>query len=114
MKKGIRRTKKYQLFLYFQGAGACGHVPRGRDDVAVQENSRRQELAAALEAAELANAAKSDFLSRMSTRSVPDERDHCMSAIAAQSLGKDEVVADCIYEEKQRRKKAGRDTILPS
>ena len=35
-------------------------------DVAVQENSRRQELAAALEAAELANAAKSDFLSRMS------------------------------------------------
>ena len=105
--KGIRRTKKYQLFYISRELERVGMSRVDVTDVALQENSRRQELAAALEAAELANAAKSDFLSRMSHEiRTPMNAIIGMSAIAAQSLGKDEVVADCIYEEKQYGKKS--------
>ena len=66
-------------------------------DVVRQEQKQKEELAAALVAAEQANAAKSDFLSRMSHEiRTPMNAIIGMSTIAAQSIGDDEQVADCI------------------
>ena len=59
--------------------------------------AEKEALAAALVAAEQANAAKSDFLSRMSHEiRTPMNAIIGMSAIAAQAIGNDEQVADCI------------------
>ena len=66
-------------------------------DVVRQEQRQKEELAAALVAAEQANAAKSDFLSRMSHEiRTPMNAIIGMSTIAAQSIGDDEQVEDCI------------------
>ena len=66
-------------------------------DVVRQEQRQKEELAAALVAAEQANAAKSDFLSRMSHEiRTPMNAIIGMSTIAAQHIGDDEQVADCI------------------
>lgn len=63
----------------------------------VEQEMQQQALRSALLAAEQANAAKSDFLSRMSHEiRTPMNAIIGMSAIAAQSLGDDEQVADCI------------------
>ncbi len=79
---------------------ALGRVCIARSDVTDvvrQEQLRREELAAALVAAKQANTAKSDFLSRMSHEiRTPMNAIIGMSAIAAQSVGNDEQVADCI------------------
>lgn len=66
-------------------------------DIIRQEQQQRASLAAALAAAKQANAAKTDFLSRMSHEiRTPMNAIIGMSAIAAQSIGDDEHVADCI------------------
>ena len=66
-------------------------------DIVRQEQRQRDELAAALVAAEQANAAKTDFLSRMSHEiRTPMNAIIGMSAIAAGAIGDDEQVADCI------------------
>ena len=73
------------------------HLRTDVTDVVRQEQRQKEELAAALVAAEQANAAKSDFLSRMSHEiRTPMNAIIGMSTIAAQSIGDEEQVADCI------------------
>lgn len=66
-------------------------------DIMARQKQQQQTLEAALLAAEQANSAKSGFLSRMSHEiRTPMNAIIGMSAIAAQSIGDDEQVADCI------------------
>ncbi len=66
-------------------------------DIVEKEKHQKEELASALVAAEQANAAKTDFLSRMSHEiRTPMNAIIGMSTIAAQAIGNDEQVADCI------------------
>lgn len=94
---GNIEVKRVQVFYIDQEIGrvcvACTDVT----DVVRQEQRQKEELAAALVAAEQANAAKSDFLSRMSHEiRTPMNAIIGMSTIAAQSIGDDEQVADCL------------------
>ena len=96
-KGGEIRVKRYQVFYINKELGricvACTDVT----DVVRQEQRQKDELAAALVAAEQANAAKSDFLSRMSHEiRTPMNAIIGMSAIAAQAVGDDDKIADCI------------------
>ena len=91
------RVKRFQLFYISRELQRVCMTRADVTDVVRQEQKQKEELAAALVAAEQANAAKSDFLSRMSHEiRTPMNAIIGMSTIAAQSIGDDEQVADCI------------------
>lgn len=96
-KENITKVKRFQVFYINK---ELGHVCMARTDVTDvvrKEQKQKQELAAALVAAEQANAAKTDFLSRMSHEiRTPMNAIIGMSTIAARSIGDDEQVQDCI------------------
>ena len=94
---GNPRVKRYQIFYISEELGRVCIARTDVTDIIRQEQQQRASLAAALAAAKQANAAKTDFLSRMSHEiRTPMNAIIGMSAIAAQSIGDDEHVADCI------------------
>lgn len=91
------RIKRFQVFYINEELGRVCMTRADVTDVVRQEQNQKEELAAALVAAEQANAAKSDFLSRMSHEiRTPMNAIIGMSTIAAQSIGDDEQIEDCI------------------
>ena len=95
--KGELRIKRFEVFYISQELKRICIARTDVTDVVRQEQRQKEELAAALVAAEQANAAKSDFLSRMSHEiRTPMNAIIGMSTIAAQSIGDDEQVEDCI------------------
>ena len=95
--QGERRVKRLQLFYVEKAMGIVCIALSDVTGVVRKEQRQKEELASALVAAKQASAAKSDFLSRMSHEiRTPMNAIIGMSTIAAQSLGDDEQVADCI------------------
>ena len=91
------RVKRFQVFYIDRELGRVCVTQTDVTDVVQKEQKQKEELTAVLAAAEQANAAKSDFLSRMSHEiRTPMNAIIGMSAIAAQHVGNDEQVADCI------------------
>lgn len=91
------RVKRFQVFYISKELQRVCMTRTDVTDVVLKEQRQKTELAAALVAAEQANAAKSDFLSRMSHEiRTPMNAIIGMSTIAAQSIGNDEQVEDCI------------------
>ena len=91
------RVKRLEVFYISKELSRVCIARTDVTDVVRQEQRQKEELAAALVAAEQANAAKSDFLSRMSHEiRTPMNAIIGMSTIAAQSIGDEEQVADCI------------------
>lgn len=94
---GYPRVKRYQVFYISRELGRVCIARTDVTDIIRQEQQQKEALAAALAAAEQANAAKTDFLSRMSHEiRTPMNAIIGMSAIAAQAIGDDERVAECI------------------
>lgn len=94
---GGTQTKRHKIFYIDRSLGRVCMARTDVTDVVRQEQQQKEKLAAALVAAEQANAAKSDFLSRMSHEiRTPMNAIIGMSTIAAQSIGDDEQMADCI------------------
>ena len=94
---GNVRVKRFKVFYISRELGRICIVRTDVTDIVRGEQRQKEELAAALAAAEQANAAKSDFLSRMSHEiRTPMNAIIGMSTIAAKSIGDDDQVADCI------------------
>lgn len=94
---GELRVKRFQIFYINKELGRVCMARTDVTDVVRKEQRQKEQLAAALIAAEQANAAKSDFLSRMSHEiRTPMNAIIGMSTIAAQSMGNDEQVEDCL------------------
>jgi len=95
--QGDLTVKRYRIFHISQELNRVCIARADVTDVSRQEQRRRDELASALVAANQANAAKTDFLSRMSHEiRTPMNAIIGMSTIAAQAIGNEEQVADCI------------------
>lgn len=95
--KGELFVKRFQVFYINKDLGRVCMTRTDVTDVVHKEQQQKEALSAALSAAEQANAAKSDFLSRMSHEiRTPMNAIIGMSAIAAQAIGNQERVADCI------------------
>lgn len=94
---GAIQVKRFQVFYISKELGRVCIARTDVTDVVRKEQRQKEEIAAALVAAEQANAAKSDFLSRMSHEiRTPMNAIIGMSTIAARSIGDDEQVMDCI------------------
>lgn len=94
---GVLRVKRFQVFYISKELHRVCMARTDVTDIVRQEQRQKEELAAALVAAEQANAAKTDFLSRMSHEiRTPMNAIIGMSTIAARSIGDDEQVEDCI------------------
>ncbi|MBS7009365.1 response regulator [Anaerostipes sp.] len=95
--EGNLQVKRCEVFYIDRDLGRVCLARTDVTDIVRQEQRQKHELAAALAGAEQANAAKSDFLSRMSHEiRTPMNAIIGMCAIAAQSIGDDAKVEDCI------------------
>ena len=94
---GDLRAKRIQVFTINKELRRVCMARTDVTDIVRQEQKQKEELAAALIAAEQANAAKSDFLSRMSHEiRTPMNAIIGMTTIAAQSIGDDDQVEECL------------------
>lgn len=94
---GVQKVKRFQVFYISKELYRVCVARTDVTDIVRQEQRQKEELAAALVAAEQANAAKTDFLSRMSHEiRTPMNAIIGMSTIAARSIGDDEQIEDCI------------------
>ena len=95
--EGTLRQKRIE-YAYLDAVNERAILTRSDvTDLINQQKQQQEILRGALAAAEQANSAKSDFLSRMSHEiRTPMNAIIGMSAIAAQSIGDDAQVADCI------------------
>ena len=95
--QGEARVKRFQVFYISEELQHVCVARTDLTDLVQQEQKQKEELAAALIAAKQANAAKTDFLSRMSHEiRTPMNAIIGMTTIAAQAIGDDEQVEDCI------------------
>ncbi len=96
-KNGQKRVKRYQVFYVSRELGRVCIARSDVTDVVTREQEQKAQLAAALQAAEQANAAKSDFLSRMSHEiRTPMNAIIGLTAIAEAHVDDPGYVADCL------------------
>lgn len=94
---GSCRSKKIQLFYVDREEDILCCTSRDITDIVEDEQKKAAMLETALKAAQQANTAKSDFLSRMSHEiRTPLNAIIGMTTIAAKSLGNEQQLADCL------------------